>query len=156
VPHVSLRQLREGAPGENSAQIRERVLLARERQRHRLAELGARTNAEMSARAVRATCRLTVKAEAELERLCRVRVALSGRGVDRLVKVARTIADLEGADVIEADCIREAASYRALDSLTPMHAALARDARESRDAPAARTATTAATPQATSTSPKGR
>jgi magnesium chelatase family protein len=126
VPHVSLRELRQGPPGESSADMRERVVLARERQRHRLANFGARTNAEMSSRALRATCRLNDRAEAELERLCRVRVALSGRGVDRLVKVARTIADLEGADSIDTDHLLEASTYRALDSLTPMHAALAR------------------------------
>jgi magnesium chelatase family protein len=126
VPHVSLRELRRGPPGESSAEMRERVVLARERQRHRLIDFGARTNAEMSSRALRATCRLNDRAEAELERLCRVRVALSGRGVDRLVKVARTIADLEGAGSIDADHLLEASTYRALDSLTPMHAALAR------------------------------
>jgi magnesium chelatase family protein len=128
VPHVSLRELRQGSSGDTSQQIRERVVLARERQRHRLADLGMRTNAEMSPRAMRATCRLSERAEAELERLCRVRVTLSGRGVDRLVKVARTIADLEASETIDADCIREAAAYRALDSLTPMHVDLGRAA----------------------------
>ncbi|HWM85806.1 MAG TPA: YifB family Mg chelatase-like AAA ATPase [Kofleriaceae bacterium] len=136
VPHVSLRELRQGEAGESSQQIRERVVLARERQRRRLADFGARTNAEMSPRAMRATCRLSDRAESELERLCRVRVALSGRGVDRLVKVARTIADLEGADMVDSDHLLEASSYRALDSLTPMHAALARQVRGSGAAPA--------------------
>lgn len=124
VPHVSLRELRQGPPGETSREIRERVMLARERQRRRLADFGFRTNAEMSQRAMRATCRLNDRAEAELERLCRVRVAMSGRGVDRLVKVARTIADLEAADIVDNDHIREAAAYRALDSLVPTHAVL--------------------------------
>jgi magnesium chelatase family protein len=86
-----------------------------------------RTNAEMPPRAVRATCKLTADAERELERLSRRRITLTGRGVDRLIKVARTIADLDGTDAIDVDEIREAACYRALDSLTPMHAALARD-----------------------------
>ncbi|HTE55547.1 MAG TPA: YifB family Mg chelatase-like AAA ATPase [Kofleriaceae bacterium] len=129
VPHVSLRELRQGASGESSERIRERVVLARERQRHRLAGQGVRTNAEMSSRVMRATCRLTDRAEVELERLCRVRVALSGRGVDRLVKVARTIADLEGVGLVDTDHVREAAGYRALDSLTPMHASLGNDLR---------------------------
>jgi magnesium chelatase family protein len=130
VPHVSLRELRQGPAGESSEAIRERVVVARERQRRRLADFGVRINAEMSSRALRATCRLTDRAESELERLCRVRVTLSGRGVDRLVKVARTIADLEGVDVIDADHMLEASTYRALDSLTPMHAALARETRQ--------------------------
>jgi len=128
VPRVTLRELRHAPPGESSQQIRERVMLARERQRQRLAEFGIRTNAEMSQRAMRATCQLSDRAETELERLCRVRVALSGRSVDRLIKVARTIADMEAVDVIETDHIREAASYRALDSLTPVTGLLARDA----------------------------
>lgn len=129
VPHVSLRELRQGSGGESSERIRERVVLARDRQRHRLTGHGVRTNAEMSPRAMRATCRLTDRAESELERLTRVRVALSGRGVDRLVKVARTVADLEGVDVVDADHVREAAGYRALDSLVPALASLPADLR---------------------------
>lgn len=121
VPHVSLQALRESSPGESSDAIRERVVAARDRQRHRLSSHAARTNAEMSSRALRATCRLTQRAEGELERLCRVRGALSGRGIDRLIKVARTIADLDSKDGIDADCIREAAGFRAVDRLTPLH-----------------------------------
>ena len=121
VPHVSLQALRESSPGESSAAIRERVVAARDRQRHRLQSHAARTNAEMSSRALRATCKLSQRAEVELERLCRVRGALSGRGINRLIKVARTIADLDAKDGIDADCIREAAGFRAVDRLTPLH-----------------------------------
>jgi magnesium chelatase family protein len=136
VPHVSLRELRQGPVGESSREIRERVMLARERQRRRLADFGVRTNAEMTQRAMRATCRLSDRAESELERLCRVRVAMSGRGVDRLVKVARTIADLEAADVVESDHIREAGCYRALDSLSPTPPILTSPARRVGPSPA--------------------
>jgi magnesium chelatase family protein len=117
VPHLSIAQMRDSTPGEASQVIRERVVRARELQRRRLLGHGARVNAEMSARALRATCQLTARAEQELERISRVRVALTGRGVDRLIKVARTLADLDGSDVIDADVIREAASYRVLDGL---------------------------------------
>jgi magnesium chelatase family protein len=126
VPELSIGQLRTAEPGESSDRMRERVVRAREIQRRRLEPHGARLNAAMSPRGMRATCQLTDRAERELEKLCRIRVSLTGRGVDRLIKVARTIADLDGADVIDADAIREAASYRALDGLSLVHAALAR------------------------------
>ncbi len=127
VPQVTLEAMRHSPPGESSEAVRARVEAARARQRARLAAYGVRTNAEMPPRAVRATCQLTSAAERELERLCQRRVTLTGRGMDRILKVARTIADLEEADDIGVDCIRDAACYRALDSLTPMHAALARE-----------------------------
>ena len=127
VPQVTLEAMRHSPPGETSEAVRVRVEAARARQRQRLAEFGVRTNGEMPPRAVRATCQLNTAAERELERLCQRRVTLTGRGMDRIIKVARTIADLEESDEISVDCIREAACYRALDSLTPMHAALARE-----------------------------
>jgi magnesium chelatase family protein len=77
--------------------------------------------------ALRATCRLTARAELELERLSRIRLSLTGRGVDRLIKVARTLADLDDAEVIDADYVRDAARYRALDTLTSAHAVLPRE-----------------------------
>jgi magnesium chelatase family protein len=117
VPHVSIAQMRDASPGEASDVVRERVVRARDVQRRRLAGFDARVNAEMSPRAMRATCRLTERAERELERLCRVRVALTGRGIDRLIKLARTLADLDGCDEIDAGAIREASSYRILDGL---------------------------------------
>lgn len=127
VPQVTLGAMRDSTPGETSEAVRGRVEAARDRQRSRLAPYGVRTNGEMPPRAVRATCKLKAAAERELERLCQRRVTLTGRGMERLIKVARTIADLDGVDEIGADEIREAACYRALDSLTPMHAALTRE-----------------------------
>lgn len=120
VPHMSIAQMRDATPGEASDVVRERVVRAREIQRRRLLGYQARVNAEMSPRAMRATCRLTGRAERELERLCRVRVTLTGRGVDRLIKLARTLADLDDAEQIDADAIREAVSYRVLDGLHAM------------------------------------
>jgi magnesium chelatase family protein len=137
VPHLTIAQMRDSTPGEPSESIRGRVVKAREVQRRRLADLGARINAEMSPRAMRLTCRLTERAERELERLSRVRVSLTGRGVDRLIKVARTIADLDGSDQIDADAIREAASYRALDGLNLMHTGIARPNEPATSPPAA-------------------
>ena len=117
VPHVSISQMRDATPGEASDVVRERVVRAREIQRRRLAGFDSRVNAEMSPRAMRARCRLTEGAARELERLCRVRVALTGRGIDRLIKLARTLADLDGCAEIDAGAIREASSYRILDGL---------------------------------------
>ena len=117
VPHLTIAQMRDSTPGEPSDMVRERVVRAREVQRRRLRGYHARLNAEMSSRAMRATCRLTDRAERELERIARVRVGLTGRGVDRLIKLARTLADLDGCDEIDGGAIREAASYRVLDGL---------------------------------------
>ena len=120
VSHLCVSAMRDSTPGESSDKVRERVVQAREVQRRRLAPFGARVNAEMSPRAMRATCSLTSRAERELERLSRVRFSLTGRGIDRLIKLARTLADLDGGNQIDVGAIREAASYRALDA---MHAA---------------------------------
>jgi magnesium chelatase family protein len=111
---VAIDDLRGAAPGEASAAMRSRVEAARGRQARRLARFGVRTNAEMAPAVMRATCRVTDAAEAVLARISRRR-ALTARTVDRMIKVGRTIADLRGEDVVSADCLREAAGFRALD-----------------------------------------
>lgn len=115
VPNVRLQDLRSDRPGESSALIRERVMRAREIQAARLLPYGCRTNAEMSPKATRATCQLSDEAEATLRRLYKMRRGMSARAVDRVIKVARTIADLTGEATIDDGCILEAASYRSLD-----------------------------------------
>ncbi len=115
VPSVELQDLRRQSPSESSAEIRERVLAARARQNTRLAPFGCRTNAEMSARTTRATCHLTGAAEKALRKLHKSSKGMSGRAVDRIIKVARTIADLTMVDEIDDGCILEAAGYRSLD-----------------------------------------
>jgi magnesium chelatase family protein len=115
VPPVSLFDLRQGPPAESSAVVRGRVSVARDRQRRRLAAWGLHHNAEMAGAVVRATCRLDDRAEAVLGQIAKLRRGLTGRAVDRIIKVARTIADLAGRDAIDGDDLREAASYRALD-----------------------------------------
>ncbi len=116
VPNVALADLRRGEPGEGSAAIRERVVAARERQRERLAGHGCRINAEMSAQVLTSCCPLDAASEKALARLHRAHGAMTARSVHRLIKVARTIADLAGAPAIDRDCLLEAASYRALDT----------------------------------------
>ncbi|MCP4447194.1 MAG: YifB family Mg chelatase-like AAA ATPase [Myxococcales bacterium] len=115
VPNVQLEDLRGSAAGECSESIRERVLLARDRQLRRLAPYGCRTNAEMGPRATRETCLLTNGAEKTLARLYEKRRGMSARGIDRIIKVSRTIADLTGASSIDEGCILEASGYRSLD-----------------------------------------
>jgi magnesium chelatase family protein len=116
VQPVALTELRKAAPGEGSADIRVRVTVARERQQRRLAAWGLGSNAEMPSAVLRATCRLDDDGERELTRLVgRRQTAFTARSVDRLLKVARTIADLDGADAIDVGCLHEAASYREID-----------------------------------------
>ena len=115
VPPMPINELRGSAPGESSAAVRERVVAARERQAHRLAPWGLRTNGELTPAATRATCKLTSAADDYLTGILAARRTLSARGLDRLIRTARTIADLAGAEHIERAHIAEAASYRALD-----------------------------------------
>lgn len=121
VQNVQLADLRSQDPAESSACIRQRVMAARLRQEQRLRDFGCRTNAEMSPATMRRTCPLTIEAERALVRLSEVRGGMTARSIDRLIRVARTIADLLGQDRIDADCLFEAAAYRALDSDTGMH-----------------------------------
>ncbi len=137
VPNVRLAELRSERAGESSAAIRARVMRARELQARRLARYGARTNAEMSPAATRATCVLTPAAEAALARLHALRRGMSARAVDRIIKVARTIADLTGVEHIDEGCLLEASGYRSLD-LTPQEAeanAASKPAPVAREAP---------------------
>jgi len=112
---VSVADMRRLEPGESSAAVRARVLAARDRQAERLAPFGLRLNAEMTPAATRATCPLTAAAETFLAELARVRRAMSARSIDRMIKVARTIADLAGDDGLDKVHLAEAAGYRCLD-----------------------------------------
>jgi magnesium chelatase family protein len=115
VPPVALAELRSAEPGESSAAVRARVEAARARQRARLAPWGLATNAEMSSAATRATCALSPAAEAHLGKLVAARRWLSARSIDRIIKVARTVADLADAPQIDRPHLAEAAGYRAFD-----------------------------------------
>jgi magnesium chelatase family protein len=115
VQAVALADLRNEEPGEPSAAIRERVIAARDRQRARLAPWGLHCNAEMSSSVMRATCRLDSGSERVLEGIVEGRRSFTARSVDRLIKVARTIADLLGQESIDAGCLDEAARYRDID-----------------------------------------
>jgi magnesium chelatase family protein len=115
VQPVPLRELRSAEPGEPSAPIRERVVAARDRQLARLRPWNLRCNAEMSSTVLRATCPLDSLGERTLSQLVEQRRTFTARSVDRLIKVARTIADLMGQDDIDAGCLLEAATFRDAD-----------------------------------------
>jgi magnesium chelatase family protein len=114
VPAVQYRELRAGVASEGSKEMRARVLAARERQHQRLAGDRIFTNAQMHTRQIRTYCELSPEAERLLERAMQQH-GLSARAHDRILKVARTIADLDAQQCIAVGHIAEAIQYRTLD-----------------------------------------
>ncbi len=115
VPAVKYQELRAATPAEGSTAIRRRVVAARERQLARFrSERGIFANAQMSARQVADICDLSTACGRLLETAME-RMGLSARAHDRILKVARTIADLAACDEIAAEHISEAIQYRTLD-----------------------------------------
>jgi magnesium chelatase family protein len=111
VESPSREELMSEPPTQSSAEIRSRVLAARERQAARLSGTLARCNADLTPAQVRRTCRLGDGAQAVL-RAAHERVGLTVRGHDRVVRVARTLADLQGREVIEREDLAQAVAYR--------------------------------------------
>ena len=127
VPAVEYKELRGGAASEGSAEIRARVMAARRRQYERFTESEERTkgsskgvsrrvfaNSQMNTPQIRTHCVLESDAERLLERAMQQQ-GLSARAHDRILKVARTIADLDAAESIGTRHIAEAIQYRTLD-----------------------------------------
>jgi len=116
VPAVQYKELRGGAAAEGSSEIRDRVLAARERQRTRFRKHGEKiySNAQMTTRQIRAYCELSPDAERLLERAMQQQ-GLTARAHDRILKVARTVADLEGVESLAVSHLAEAIQYRTLD-----------------------------------------
>ncbi|MBS0243280.1 MAG: YifB family Mg chelatase-like AAA ATPase [Proteobacteria bacterium] len=117
VPQVTAADLVLPAPSEGSAEVRQRVIAARERQRRRFAGLGPpargmRTNADVSGRLLETLASPDAEGMA-LMRTASERLGLSARAFHRTLKVARTIADLDGSEVVAKGHIAEALSYRA-------------------------------------------
>lgn len=108
---VSYEELNSSGDRETSAQIRVRILRARERQKERYKGLAIQTNAELSARQLQQFCHLT-RPQEELLRAAYHRYQLSARAYHRIIKVARTIADLEGVEEISEANLCEAIGYR--------------------------------------------
>ena len=107
-------KLVRGSLSETSAQVRARVIAAREIQAERFREEPIRVNAEMDNRMIRRYCPLDARCQDYLEKVM-TRMGLSARACSRIIKLARTIADLEAADFITVPHLAEAAGYRFLD-----------------------------------------
>jgi magnesium chelatase family protein len=111
VPRLSRTELLGRSPGEASAPICERVAEARDRQQHRYRGTAVRCNAGLPGPMARREALLTGDAEALLARAVDA-MNLSGRGFDRALKVARTVADLAGEEQVSAAHLAESLSYR--------------------------------------------
>ncbi len=114
VPPVEYEQLSSTKPEESSQAIRERVNRARTIQLERYKEAGIFANASLQAPLLQEYCRLDDAAQAMMKTVFD-KLGLSARGYDRILKVSRTIADLEGCEIIHQDHIAEAIQYRTLD-----------------------------------------
>jgi magnesium chelatase family protein len=114
VPAVKVRELSEKEAAEGSAEIRERVNRARRIQLARFEGEKIFCNAQMTPRLIRRHCHLPESAQQMLERAIN-RLGLSARAYDRILKVSRTLADLDGRGQVEEKDISEAVQYRSLD-----------------------------------------
>ncbi len=115
VPAVKFREMTAGRTGETSAEIRTRVMAARQRQQARFAgRKHISCNARMGSRELKQFCDLD-EATKELLKMAMTDLNLSARAYDRILKVARTIADLTGMENLTGDHVSEAIQYRSLD-----------------------------------------
>lgn len=109
----------DGPAGERSVDVRARVLSSRERQRARLEDEQATTNADMSISALRRHVPIPAEAAALVQR-AHARLGFSARGYHRVLRVARTIADLAGAESVASIHVAEALQFRELDRPAPL------------------------------------
>lgn len=115
VPAVKFKDLASSSTGEKSEEIRKRVVKAREIQNKRFDNTKLiYCNADMGTKELRKFCKIDASSE-ELLKMAMTRLGLSARAYDRIIKVSRTIADLEGVNNILPQHISEAIQYRSLD-----------------------------------------
>lgn len=111
VPPVDVRKLTDAPLGESSATVRERVVAARARQRERFGSKGPSCNARMGTGELNRYAPLNAEQKRLLFRACE-RLGMTARGFDRVRRVARTLADLEGQDTLGSQHVAEALQYR--------------------------------------------
>lgn len=115
IPAVKYGELSSKKTGETSAAIRDRVVRAREVQARRFAgRKGLYSNADMESKEIKEFCQIDARG-AELLKIATQKLGLSARAYDRILKVARTIADLGGSEFIKPEQLSEAIQYRSLD-----------------------------------------
>jgi len=114
VPRIQYEQLKDQSKAETSESIRARVKQAREIQSRRFAGTSFTLNSQMTPAAVKDNCRLDMESEGMLKHAFN-KFNMSARAYDRILKVARTIADLEASDKIGVQHVAEAIQYRSLD-----------------------------------------
>lgn len=114
VPPVKFSELTHMVDGETSEKISERVLKARAIQKKRFEKLKVHANSQISGRLLRKFCPVDSQGASLLEKAVE-KLGLSARAFDRILKVSRTIADLDGADAIQSSHLAEAIHYRSLD-----------------------------------------
>jgi magnesium chelatase family protein len=114
VPPVPFEDLSKPGDGTGSASMREQVYKAREIQLKRFGKGAGRLNGRMVSRQIRTHCKLDADGQASLKEAMEA-LGLSARAHDRILRVARTVADLAGSEAITQDHVAEAIGYRALD-----------------------------------------
>ncbi|MBN2242272.1 MAG: YifB family Mg chelatase-like AAA ATPase [Acidobacteria bacterium] len=114
VPAVRLKELVQKEKAEGSESVRERIVAARDIQARRLESSGIRCNAQMSQKALRRHCSLDPESEKKMESAV-TRLGLSARAYARILRVSRTVADLDNCGRILPRHVAEAIQYRALD-----------------------------------------
>jgi magnesium chelatase family protein len=115
VPAVKYKELRAPSSSEDSAAVRQRVIAARDKQLERFhTEKNTYANAQMMPKMIRKHCAISAEGEKLLENAI-TRLGLSARAHDRILKVARTIADLDACENVEPRHLSEAIQYRTLD-----------------------------------------
>jgi magnesium chelatase family protein len=116
VPHIDYEKLADNRLGEKSEKVRARVKQARQIQQERFEGLKVITNAEMTPAEVRNFCKTEETAQSLL-RAAMKQLYLSARAFHRILKISRTIADLDGSEIIRAQHVAEALQYRPKSTL---------------------------------------
>ena len=114
VPSVKYRELSKRSSTEGSKEIRQRIEEARTVQKERYKDTGIYCNAHLDSKGIERFCMME-EAAGELLKLAILEIGLSARGYDKVLKVARTVADLAGSELIKSEHISEAINYRSLD-----------------------------------------